>query len=209
VGRVASLVLHATIVLLLCPPALNGCFQGAPALAGADELFTRVTIATDSRVYRTDQPIHVTIRNDLDTIVYLRPANTPCGVAIYRRADGQWIPTDICLSSTSRLTRHIAPGGILTSALGVTTRAEVRGPVVGKPITPGVSDRDLRTLPVQPPAPPGSVRERTQGILEPGSEPGSGMGFLPPGTYRLELTVTIGTPTGRQEVIRSEEFVVQ
>jgi hypothetical protein len=213
VGRLASQVFYATspVAFLLCLSGRSGCFDAAPSLARAGELSSRVTIATDSQIYRRDQPIHVTVRNNRDAVVYIQATHAPCVVAaIYRRANGQWIREDLCPPATSGPLLRVAPGGALTAALGVTASPEIQGPIVGGPVTPGVSQRDVRTLPVQPPVPPGPIRERTQGILEPGSKPTRPAGgLLPPGTYRLELTAIMGGLSGRKEVIHSGEFVVQ
>jgi hypothetical protein len=211
VRRLASHVLYVAypLAFLQCLSEGSAFFEATPSLSRAAELSPRVTIATDNQIYRRDQPIHVTIRNGLDTIVYIEANHAPCVVgAIYRRTNGQWVPEDICPHAKFGAFLLVAPGGVLTAVLGVAASPDMQGPIVGGPTTPGVSRKDLRTLPVQPPLPSGPTRERTQGILEPGSDPRTAGGLLAPGTYRLELTVMIGSITGRKEVAHSEEFVV-
>ena len=170
-----------------------------------------ITVATDKSTYRRGEAIRVTVRNDTPTIVYVETGHSSCSVVgIQRRADGQWRPERVCPLLGVEAFLPVAPGGALTAVLGPTAPPpEIQGPIVGEPTTPGVNTRDLRTLPAEPPTPPsGPLRERTQGILPPGSGPGVPSGGLAPGTYRLELKVRIGSIHGPSEVTHSEEFVV-
>jgi hypothetical protein len=170
-----------------------------------------VTVATDKSTYGRSESIHLAVRNDLSTTVYVETGHSSCSVVgVQRRADGQWLPEAICPPTRVVAFLPVAPGGALAAVLGLAARPpDIQGPIVGGPTAPGVNLRDLRTVPVEPPAPlSGPIRERTQGILPPGSGPGAPGGGLDPGTYRFELKVRIGSPDGPSEVTHSEEFVV-
>src|SRR3989442_8999742 len=184
--------------------------SGGLVLSRAAAAPATVTVATDKSTYRRGEAIHVTVRNDTPTIVYVETGHSSCSVVgIQRRAAGRWLPEGICPPSGVVAFLPVAPGSALTAVLEPAPLPDIQGPIVGEPTTPGVSTQDLRTLPAQPPTPPsGPLRERTQGILPPGSGPGVPSGGLAPGTYRLELKVRIGSIHGPSEVTHSEEFVV-
>src|SRR5262249_10176172 len=128
-----------------------------------------------------------------------------CVVGLYRLTAGEWMPESLCPQARVTAFLLLAPGGVLLAVLGAAAPPDIQGPIVGGPTTPGVSTQDLRTLPVEPSLPPGTIRERTQGILEPESGLGTASGLLTPGTYRLELKAMLGSIGGRKEVTPSKE----
>jgi hypothetical protein len=190
---------------LIVPLVLSGVHVQVDTAASPS-----VTVATDKSTYRRGESIHLTLRNDLPTTVYVETdQSSGSGIVVQAQVDGRWLPEAAPGEMVAFI--PVVPGGALAVVLGLAAPPpSIQGPIVGGPNAPGVNLQDLRTVPVEPPAPlSGPIRERTQGVLPPESRPGPSRGGLDPGTYRLKIKVRIGSPDGPSEIRHSEEFVVK
>lgn len=175
----------------------------------------RVWVTTDSLRYHRGEPIHVTVRNQLSTLIYAPPDQTYCSIiGVQRLEAGQWGTEGGCAPAEgSAFFSVVAPEGEIGGILGPAAQdSGVQGPLIGEPSSPGVFEGDVRTLPPVKPWQPGDpVFEvprggvSAEGQVRPFSALGSELG---PGTYRIVFSFRMGSTSGPVHTVYSEEFVV-
>jgi hypothetical protein len=171
-----------------------------------------VRVTTDKRSYHRGEPIVVTIRNDLSSIIYAVPGQTYCSVfSVQRLEAGQWETKGSCDAEGSIFFITIAPKSEKRGVVGPAAQdavTQIRAPMVSGPVAPDVFKGDLRMLPpAEPPQPGEPAREVPQGMIPPKTEK-SPEGEIGPGSYRIEFRFTAESRSGPVQRIYSNEFVV-
>lgn len=169
-------------------------------------------VTTDKLSYRRGQPILVTIRNHLSSVIYALSDQTDCSiVSVQRLKAGHWETLGACPTKGLVSVVLIAPKSQITGTLGPQTSG-VQGPTVSLPTKPEMMDRDLRTLPPQKPWQPGDpVSEVPQALSPPKFEslrPSALESEIAPGRYRIEFSFTVGSTSGPVQSVYSQEFVI-
>ena len=154
----------------------------------------------------------MTISNGLSTFIYA-PPDPYCSIVSVQQLDaGERVAKDSCAAEgpapdppsviaippKSKTWGRLAPEA---------QRSRTQGPILGKPVTPFVSEGNLRALPLPEAWKPGDpIPEIPEGGKRP---PFSALDrVLEPGTYRIEFTFTVGTVSGPVQTVHAKEFTV-
>ncbi|MDA2911627.1 hypothetical protein MYX04_11960 [Nitrospiraceae bacterium AH_259_D15_M11_P09] len=199
-------------LMTACKPNLAATQQSQPR---PSDVPPSVQVTTNKLSYRHGEQIHVTISNDLRTVIYIPTGPTYCSVvSVQRLESGQWVTEGTCPAGGRPSFLGIVPNGRGGGVLRPGPRAPgPQRPLVSEPSKPGVFEKDLRTLPTVKPWKPGdAIREvpRGGGILY-GEEslPFSPLlGEIGPGTYRILFRFTVDAPGGPVQTVYSKEFLI-
>ena len=185
---------------------LSFCVQDQEVVRKSDVL-QAVRVTTDKLSYRRGQPIFVTIRNDLSTVIYPSPRQRYCSVVNVQRLEaGQWVTQGSCPAGGPTAVSAIAPHSQMKGTVGpAAPDTGTQRPIVTEPSVPGVFEGDVRTRPTAERWKPGDpIREVPRGRI-----PFSVLrGEIDPGTYRIEFRFTVSPTSGPVQAAYSEKFVM-
>lgn len=204
--------LLATLAILIIAAEEMSCSVHNESVQEGD--IPAVRVITNKLSYRRGEPIIVTIRNGLHTVIYASRGGAYCSlVSVQRLEAGEWEAGSPTAASCPEISISIAPRSVMRGALGPTLKnSGAQRPIVSEASTPSLFQKDLRTLPTVEPWKPGDpIREVPKAGIPPGAEsiPFSALqSEISPGTYRINFSFKLGSMSGPAQKVYSEEFVV-
>ena len=165
----------------------------------------RVEVTSDKLTYQSGEIILVTICNYLPDVIYAPPQGGCSVVTIQRLENTHWVMEGICPAQEVHVF-IVPPKSELTRALVPTSQSTGdQGPITSEPIPPYVFEGNLKDLPTSAPS-RFPVIDVPEGA---GAPPFSLLkNDLPPGTYRIEFSFTIGHPSDSIQTTYSSNFTV-